>query len=140
MLDHRFNLIPQMVTGISIQMLLVEYTTDLLLVVQHHLVQELMYHSSREKRMLEVLTRNYTSLESLYLKNLIMQRIQKRDSYYKSQDQLLLEQMQTSHQQRLIVLIMTTNVIIDLLVPVLKHQMQLQQLQNYLMIQMLVIR
>ena len=140
MLDHRFNLIPQMVTGISIQMLLVEYITDLLLVVQHHLVQELMYHSSREKRMLEVLTRNYTSLESLYLKNLIMQRIQKRDLYYKSQDQLLLEQMQTSHQQRLIVLIMTTNVIIDLLAPAPRHQTLLQLSQNYHTIQMLVIK
>ena len=140
MLDHRFNLIPQMVTGISIQMLLVEYITDLLLVVQHHLVQELTYHSSKEKKMLEVLTRNFTSSESLYLKNLIMQRIQKRDSYYKSQDQLLLEQTQTSHQQRLIVLIMIINVIIDLLAPVLRHQMQLQLSQNYLMIQMLVIR
>ena len=97
MLDHRFNLIPQMVTGIFTQMLLVVYTTDLLLVVLHHLVQELTYHSSKEKKMLEVLTRNYTSLESLYLKNLIMQRIQKRDLYYKSQDQLLREQTQTSH-------------------------------------------
>ena len=140
MLDHRFNLILQMATGIFTQMLLVVYTTDLLLVVQHHLVQELMYHSSREKRMLEVLTRNYTSLESLYLKNLIMQRIQKRDSYYKSQDQLLLEQMQTSHQQLLIVLIMTTNVIIDLLAPAPRHQTLLQLSQNYHTIQMLVIK
>ena len=96
-LDHRFNLILQMATGIFTQMLLVVYTTDFHLEVLHHLVQELMYHSSREKRMLEVLTRNYTSLESLYLKNLIMQRIQKRDLYYKSQDQLLLGQMRTSH-------------------------------------------
>ena len=80
MLDHRFNLTLQMVTGIFIQTLLVVYTTDFLLVVLHHLVQGLTYHSSREKKMLEVLTRNYISLESLYLKNLIMQRIQKRDS------------------------------------------------------------
>ena len=97
MLDHQFNLTLQMVIGIFTQMLLVVYTTDFHLEVLHHLVQELMYHSSREKKTLEVLTKNYTSSESLYLKNLITQRIQKRDSYYKSQDQLLLEQTQTFH-------------------------------------------
>ena len=133
-------MILQMVIGLFILMHQVKYTVHFHLVVQHHLEQELMYHSLKEKKMLEVLMKNYTNLELLYLKNLITQRIQKRDLYYKSQDQLLLEQMQISHQQRLIVLTMTTNVIIDLLAPVPKHQMQLQLSQNYLTIQMLVIR
>ena len=97
MLDHQFNLTLLMVIGIFIQTLLVESITDLHLVVLHHLVQEQVYHSSRERRMREVLTKNYTSLESLYQKNLITQRIQKKDLYYKSQDQLLQEQTQTSH-------------------------------------------
>ena len=114
MLDHRFNLILQMATGIFTQMLLVKYTTNFPLVELHHSVQELTYHSSKEKKMLEVLTRNYTNLESLYLKNLIMQRIQKKDLFYRSQDQPLQEQTQTFHYQQSVTLIMTTNVITDL--------------------------
>ena len=117
MLDHQYNLILLIVIGIFTQMVVelqvVISITHLHLMVLLPLVLELMFRSFREGKMREVLTKNYTNLELLFQKNLIMQRIQKKDLFYKSQDQPLQEQTQTFHYQQSVTLIMTTNVITD---------------------------
>ena len=144
MLDNQYNLIALIIIGIFIQMvmeiLVVQSTMHLHQEELLPLVQEQTYLSLRERKTLEVLMRNYTSLELQFQKNLIMLRIQKKDLLFKNQDPLLQEVMQTSLFQRLVVLTMIINVIKDLSAHVLKHLMLLQQSQSYHMIQMLVIK
>ena len=100
MLDHQYNLIALIVIGISIQMVMEILVVISIMhfhqVVSHPLVLGQMYRSSRGRKMQEVLMKNYTNLELLFQKNLITQRTQRRDLYYKSQDRQLQDQMQTS--------------------------------------------
>ena len=144
MLYHQYNLIVLIIIGTFIQMvmeiLVVQSTMHLHQEELLPLVQEQTYLSLREKKTLEVLMRNYTNLELLFQKNLITQRTQRRDLYYKSQDRQLHDQTQTSLQQQLIILIMIINVIIDSLALAPKHQMLLPQSLNFHTIQMLVIK
>ena len=63
MLDNPYNLIQPIIIGMFIQIQRVVFTMPLHLVESHHLVQEQMSHSSKEKKMQGVLMRNYTNLE-----------------------------------------------------------------------------